>query len=260
MKTVLLKGVEIGKGQPKTCVPIVGKTFSEVIDQAERISGQGADLVEWRVDCCDFCGDREQVEAVLVSIGEILEDTPVLFTFRSQEEGGNQRLDGESYLGLIRLAVQAGMADLVDVELSRGPELVDEIVRTAHRAGIPVLMSSHDFQKTPSAEEMTAILKTMEERGADIAKLAVMPQTKRDVLNLLDATLTAGQQMDIPVITMAMGGMGTVSRLCGECFGSAVTFGSVGKASAPGQMELTQLKAALELIHRGMTREEIDWT
>ena len=258
MKTVRLRNIEIGMKVPKVCVPIVGKTFSEVIEQAERISPMGADLVEWRADCCDFYSEREQVEAVLVSIREILEDTPILFTFRSRQEGGNQPIGGKEYLELNRFAIQEGMADMIDVELSHEDEIVDEIIRTAHRAKIPVILSSHNFERTPDPAAMTETLKEMEKRGADFAKLAVMPNCERDVLNLLCATLDAREQMDIPVVTMAMGGIGIVSRLSGECFGSALTFGCVGKASAPGQVELKQLKATLELIHRGITRSELE--
>ena len=85
-----------------------------------------------------------------------------------------------------------------------------------------------------------------------------MPKEERDVLNLLNATLMAREQLEIPIVTMSMGGIGTISRLCGESFGSALTFGCVGKASAPGQMELKQLKDILNQIHRGITRMEMD--
>ncbi len=258
MKTVHLRNLEIGTKMPKVCVPIVGKTFSEIIEQAEKISPMGADLVEWRVDYCDFYHDREQVEEVLVSVRQILEDTPILFTFRSKAEGGNVDIDGNEYLELNRFAIQEGMADIIDVELSCEEAILDEIIRTAHRAQIPVMLSSHDFEKTLNTVVMIKRLKYMEEKGADIAKLAVMPKNERDVLNLLDATLTAREQMDIPIVTMAMGGIGTISRLSGECFGSALTFGCVGKASAPGQMELRQLKETLDFIHRGTVRTEME--
>lgn len=258
MRTVHLRNIEIGTGMPKVCVPIVGKTFSEIIEQAEKIGSMGADVVEWRVDCCDFFHDTEQVEEIMVLIREILEDTPILFTFRSEREGGMQRIEDNDYLELLRLAIQGGVADMIDVEVSHGEEIIDEIIRTAHRAKKMVLISSHNFKKTPSVDHMIECLKNMEKKGADIAKLAVMPKEERDVLNLLNATLMAREQLEIPIVTMSMGGIGTISRLCGESFGSALTFGCVGKASAPGQMELKQLKDILNQIHRGITRMEMD--
>ena len=93
----------------------------------------------------------------------------------------------------------------------------------------------------------------MQELGADIPKIAVMPRNRRDVLTLLEATEEmASIYADRPIITMSMSGIGSISRLCGEVFGSALTFGSAGQTSAPGQMEVEDLAEGLELIHRGI--------
>ena len=57
-----------------------------------------------------------------------------------------------------------------------------------------------------------------------------MPQNKKDVLTLLSATEEmASEYADRPIITMSMSGTGVISRLCGEVFGSALTFGAGGK-------------------------------
>ena len=91
----------------------------------------------------------------------------------------------------------------------------------------------------------------MQELGADILKIAVMPQNSRDVLTLLSATEEMTRlYAERPLITMSMGGTGLISRLCGETFGSAVTFGAVGKTSAPGQIAADELAQVLELLHR----------
>ena len=93
----------------------------------------------------------------------------------------------------------------------------------------------------------------MQELGADIPKIAVMPQNKKDVLILLSATREMSEEhADRPIITMSMAGTGVISRLCGEVFGSALTFGAAGKASAPGQMGVEDLKTVLELLHKSL--------
>ena len=80
-----------------------------------------------------------------------------------------------------------------------------------------------------------------------------MPQNKKDVLTLLCATEEmASEYADRPIITMSMAGTGVISRLCGEVFGSALTFGAVGKASAPGQMDAADLKTVLDLLHNSL--------
>ncbi len=93
-------------------------------------------------------------------------------------------------------------------------------------------------------------MKQMFLRGCDIAKIAVMPKSSADVLALLGATEEMKQLFpNCPVITMSMGRLGMVSRLCGETFGSALTFGSAARASAPGQVPALELRRTLELLH-----------
>ena len=93
----------------------------------------------------------------------------------------------------------------------------------------------------------------MQDLGADIPKIAVMPQSKADVLTLLSATEEMATNFaDRPIITMSMAATGLISRLCGEVFGSAATFGAVGKASAPGQMNAKDLETILSLLHASL--------
>ena len=113
-----------------------------------------------------------------------------------------------------------------------------------------VIVSNHDFDKTPDKDEILERLIKMQKLGADIPKIAVMPTCKKDVITLLAATEEmATNHCDTPIITMSMGSMGLISRLCGEAFGSALTFGAIGKTSAPGQMNVEDLSKILSLIH-----------
>ena len=105
------------------------------------------------------------------------------------------------------------------------------IISKAHDFNVKVVSSNHDFDKTPEKEELIRRLCKMQELGADIPKIAVMPTCRRDVLMLLDATLEMTESYaDRPIITMSMAGTGVISRLAGEAFGSALTFGAATKA------------------------------
>lgn len=121
-------------------------------------------------------------------------------------------------------------------------------IERIRRAGSRVIASNHDFDRTPDIKEMVRRLCRMEELGADVAKLAVMPVGKRDVLDLLQATLEADERLAIPVITMSMGSLGACSRICGRITGSAMTFASVGEGSAPGQIPVEQMLDFLEFL------------
>ena len=133
--------------------------------------------------------------------------------------------------------------DLVDVELFTGEKYVKELVEKAEANGVYVIMSNHDFEKTPSKEEIITRLCKMQELGAHIPKIAVMPNSVEDVITLLEATNTMKTDYaDRPIITMSMGGTGLISRLAGESFGSSATFGAGNQVSAPGQIPVVRIK------------------
>ena len=143
--------------------------------------------------------------------------------------------------------------DLVDVEAFIGDTYVEKVVKTSHECGVKVIASNHDFRKTPPKAELISRMRKMQELGADIPKIAVMPQSTEDVLTLLSATEEMRRcYADRPVITMSMEGTGVVSRMCGEVFGSALTFGAAGKVSAPGQIDVEELRTVLGIIHKSL--------
>lgn len=253
MNPVVVRNVKIGEGIPKICVPIVGVTKEDIINEAKTFDSIPVDVVEWRVDWFEGVFDFEKVKDVLVDLRAALKETPILFTFRTSKEGGEKAIEPEAYATLNKEAAKSGYVDLVDVEAFTGDEIVKDIIAGAHEYGVKVVASNHDFHKTPSQEEIVARLRKMQELGADIPKIAVMPQSKKDVLTLLCATEEmATNYADRPIITMSMGGTGVISRVCGEAFGSALTFGAAKKASAPGQMGVYDLETVLGLLHKSM--------
>lgn len=253
MNTVKVRNIAIGEGMPKICVPIVSVTKEAILEEARAITKLPADVVEWRIDWFEGVFDWAQMEDVLKALRETLGEMPILMTFRTSKEGGEKAIDDETYAEINVKAAKTGLVDLVDVEVFTGDEIVKKIIEGAHEAGVKVVASNHDFDKTPDKEDIVGRLCKMQELGADIPKIAVMPQSKKDVLTLLAATEEmATEHADRPIITMSMAGTGVVSRLAGEAFGSALTFGAAAKASAPGQMEVNDLKKVLELIHGAM--------
>lgn len=250
MNTVKVRNIEIGAGIPKICVPIVGVTREEILAAAETIKSTKADVVEWRVDWYEDIFDFAKTEETMKALREVLGETPILFTFRTSKEGGEKSIETETYVELNQNAAKTGLVDLVDVEAFTGDDAVKAVVETAHANGVKVIASNHDFHKTPAKDEIVSRLRKMQELGADIPKIAVMPQNKKDVLTLLSATEEmASEYADRPIITMSMSGTGVISRLCGEVFGSALTFGAAKKASAPGQAAVNDLNNMLQFLH-----------
>ncbi|WP_174733138.1 type I 3-dehydroquinate dehydratase [Mesobacillus harenae] len=254
MKIVLVKGVAIGKGIPKICVPIVGETVQQLLEEAKLLKTIDADLVEWRVDFFKEVRNIEKVISALAQLHDILKEKPLIFTFRSAREGGQTEVSSDFYSALNKAAVRSGMADIIDVELLSDESVVKELIEYAHSFNVYVILSNHDFQQTPSKDEIIKRLRKAQSLEGDLPKIAVMPSNSSDVITLLDATQTMKEQYaDRPIITMSMAGTGVISRLAGEAFGSAVTFGSAAaKASAPGQIDAGELRNILSILHKSI--------
>ena len=195
----------------------------------------------------------EKVEETAKQLREVLGEMPILFTFRTSKEGGEKAIETPVYVELNQKISATGYVDLVDMEAFTGDDAVKAVVEEAHKHGVKVVASNHDFDKTPAKSDIIYRLRKMQELGADIPKIAVMPQNKKDVLTLLAATEEmVNNYADRPIITMSMAATGVISRVCGEVFGSALTFGAVGKASAPGQMGAGELKEMLTTLHASL--------
>lgn len=249
-KIVEVRGVKIGEGIPKICVSIVGENTKLLIEEIEQIKTLDIDIVEWRIDYYKEIENMEQVMNTLNELRNMLGNIPLLVTFRSKKEGGQRELKLEEYIEMNKAIIATHKADLIDVELFIGEDAVKEIIDVAHKNNIKVVVSNHDFEKTPSKEEIVKRLQKMQELNADLPKIAVMPQVTSDVITLLSATdEMVTRYADRPIITMSMAGMGTVSRLCGEVFGSALTFGAAKMASAPGQISVNKLHDILHIMH-----------
>ncbi len=251
MNRVKIRKIVFGEGRPKICVPITGRTREEIALRTAELKAAKPDLAEWRADWYEEVFDRKKLESMLVRLRKELGELPLLVTFRTKEEGGEQSIGAEAYAEFLRTVLASGQADLIDVELFRGEMLLRDICEEARKKGIRVIASSHDFEKTPAKEEIIERLTRMQDCGADLLKLAAMPRDAGDVLTLLSATWEMKEQYaKQPVVTMSMGAKGAVSRLAGEVFGSVMTFGSAGVASAPGQVSVPELKMALEVLRQ----------
>lgn len=251
--TVQVKHCEIGSGRPKICVPLVARTMNELTEAAEKALTINTDLVEWRVDFLEHIDQINYVIEALKVLRSILSNTPILFTCRTHKEGGEQAISDDAYLTLNEQIIQTGLIDLVDIELYTRKSIRQRLIDCSKENGIKTIISNHDFNQTPTKDIMIERMKKVELLGGDIGKIAIMPKERTDVLKLLAVTEElVRMHVNIPIITMAMGGMGLVTRLTGEVFGSSVTFAAIDQASAPGQINMNELKPILDTIHNSL--------
>lgn len=244
-----IKNVNIGEMPVKTIVPITAKTKAQAIEQAKIIANHpDADIAEFRIDLLDFAADSKQVIALGQELNQILKDKPLIATIRTANEGGQLKISDADYQKNYRAYLKQPFMQLLDIEMFRDEVVVQQLTQLAHQKNVRVIMSNHDFNRTPEQAEIEKRLLKQDAMGADILKIAVMPQSKQDVFTLMNATLNVSQQTKKPLLTMSMAKLGAISRIATANMGGSMSFGMIGEASAPGQIEVKQLKQLLNIV------------
>jgi len=227
--------VTLQRHHPTVIVPVTDETSHASLVRAAR---QGLDLAEARVDLY-----RDPTASVVTRHLERLREVlPVLLTVRSGAEGGAFRADETSRLELYRALIP--LADAVDVEL--GAKIQKDVVRAARRAKKPVVLSQHDFARTPPDAALDRAVTRGFDAGADIVKLAV--KLRDDV----DSTRLASLLVRHPnraLVVIGMGDHGVKTRVLFPALGSLFTFASLGKSTAPGQLDWPAMRRELALFY-----------
>ena len=236
MKVVNVKNVAIGEGMTKICVPLVAPTDYDVDYQLRIIAKSEPDMVEFRADMYEKCFDREALMKTLAKIHDKLGQFPIIFTFRTKGEGGCMEATLSQYHNLLIDAIDSGYIDIVDIEYFSDMEIVDEVIAEAHSKGVYVIVSNHDFKTTIPMEQIVDRFKSIIFTGADIAKIAMMPEEGSQVVDMMQAAKElqdSGNQT--PLIVISMGELGVETRTTGEMYGNTISFATAGIPSAPGR-------------------------
>lgn len=250
MEPLEIKGMKIGEGAPKVIISVMDPEVEGAVQTIEEGKQAGVDLFEWRVDFSNDVHDYAKLAQDSKQIAAAVPNNPLLLTFRSESQGGQMTLPADEYVALNKAVIAAEAIDLVDIETWIGDARVSELVAFAKAHGVKTVISYHNFAGTPSKEWMVNLMTHMQDLGADIPKVAVMANSAADGLTLLAATEEMHRlHANGPLLTMAMGREGSISRLSGELYGSALTFCSLKAASAPGQVDVKQAKRMMADFH-----------
>ncbi len=245
-----IRNTIIGASNLLICVPLVAAGKTELIKEAQNALRHKPDLLEWRVDRFDSRGDCDASLDALSTLRRVLGDLPLIFTCRNHVEGGLAILSDNKRESLITAAIQTGHADIIDIELSNDETFIQNIQKAVKDSGLRMILSYHNFEATPKQDFLIKMLFQALDIGADIAKVAVMPQDFKDVLTLMSAALKARKNgLKIPMIAISMGTLGSLTRFAAELFGSDITFASSDSASAPGQISIQDLRRSLNALY-----------
>ncbi|HWR38315.1 MAG TPA: type I 3-dehydroquinate dehydratase [Patescibacteria group bacterium] len=239
------------RSRPLICTPLTGQNSAELHAELAVLLPLAPDVLEWRADYFTALDQPAKVLSMAHSLKQQAGNLPVIFTIRSEREGGQPILLTEPRVfELLNAVCSQTPLDIVDCELSSPAALIRQLQTTAHQHSTAVIGSFHNFHATPDVKSLLEIFHQAELHGLDAAKAAVMPRNTRDVLTLLQATLQAKNELHIPLITMSMGALGSVSRLVGGLFGSTLTFATGCQASAPGQIPIGELQTVLDILEK----------
>jgi 3-dehydroquinate dehydratase-1 len=231
LKKLCIGRVALRPRHPTVIAPFTDRTPLRTLEAAAK---QGLSLAEARVD---LFRDR-RVEAIREHIAAVRAVLPVLVTIRAAREGGAWREPERARLELYRALLPG--ADAVDVELA-APIRVD-VVSAARSARRLVVLSHHDFRRTPSAARLDRIVDAGARAGADIVKLAAQVEDDAGTARLAAVFARHPRRA---LVVIAMGEHGKKSRVFFPALGSLFTFASLDRATAPGQLDLAATRREL---------------
>ncbi|GBG75557.1 hypothetical protein CBR_g20188 [Chara braunii] len=229
----------------RICASLVADSMEGMMEAIALAKSEGADMVELRLDLIkDFKGGEDLARLLTSRL------LPAIVTFRPTWEYGQYDGDEETRQQVLRRAVELG-ADFIDVELQVAQSFVckHQSLLESSRPNTRVIVSSHNYQSTPSSEDLATLAAKIISTGADIVKIAVMASTITDTSRVFELLSHA----QVPTIALSMGEYGLISRLLAPKFGGFLTFGCLGqgKESAPGQPTVTELVDIYRLRSQG---------
>lgn len=209
------------------CVAISDKDYRKCIGLLTEV-----EMAEIRLDLTEF--DDEAIDAVFA------QDVPLVATCRP-----DNMTEKDQYFKL-RRAIEAGAA-YVDIEIEAPDDQREAIIEVAKKHECKVIISYHNYDKTPGMRELFAIVDECYEKGADVAKLATMILSKQDSANLLSL-----YSVEKPIVAVGMGEQGKLSRVVAPLMGAEFTFAAEdgSEGTAPGQIAYSEMKQLLETINK----------
>ncbi|KAK1387652.1 Shikimate dehydrogenase (NADP(+)) [Heracleum sosnowskyi] len=226
----------IRSGTTLICAPLMADNAEEMVVLMNKAKLCGADLVEVRLDSLKSFDPPRDVDYLIKQC-----PLPILFTYRPRWEGGQYDGDEESRLQVLQLAMEYG-ADYIDVELKAADDF-NSLIRGKKPEKCKLVVSSHNYQYTPSVEDLGNLVAVIQASGADIVKIATFALDITDVARIFQITVHSQVSSCVPIIALVMGERGLISRILCPKFGGYLTFGTLeaGVVSAPGQPTITDL-------------------
>ena len=245
----IIGGIEFGSDHVVLAAPITHLEKVNDIQSLVNLAKENKiDMFEIRYDY--LINDGVPLDDLLSSLNKIR--YPYIFTFRSYKEGGMYNVSDMDRLKIIENAIDY-KPTIIDLELylfydEATKDYVRNIMKKCKDNGIHIIISYHNFNETPDYSTLYNIGEKEKQNGADILKIATKAMTLRDNITVLLVTYDLRMRLEMPMITMAMGDLGKVSRILTPLFGSDLIFVNLIGESAPGQIAPSLVLRGLEFF------------
>ncbi|MEX2948147.1 type I 3-dehydroquinate dehydratase [Staphylococcus warneri] len=207
------------------------------------------DIIELRID---QWANVSELKQVVDELNNLPFDFKLLITYRSVSQGGKGHVNEVEYQNVIQDLINESDYDMLDIEWDdkKDKNTYLSFINKAHQKGIQVVLSHHNFNETPSLEELKFTYYKMHQFEADYLKVAVMPNDEKDVLHLLEAVKDSADALNQHIIGIAMSDIGIVSRTAQGVFGGTVSYGCLNEPQAPGQIHIEELKKQIDFYNK----------
>lgn len=237
--TIDIKGVKFTPNCKYICVPITAGTLADLKRHLSSIVAKKPDVIEWRAD---YFKEIDQFDKAMNLFKTEASHIPLIFTLRDVTEGGIIAHSEAERITFLESIADSGFFDFIDIEWFAPKALIERAKILRLDKGFKLILSNHDFEKTPEQSDIVSRLEQMKHSGADIVKVAYYANSERDALSLLEASLIAGESNQIPQIVLSMGPLGIITRIFGYQYGSVLSYAVGINSSAEGQLPIEALR------------------
>ena len=228
------------------CIPLTSTNTDRLMADYEKALSYQPDFIEWRRDAIP-----EKIDdiAVLKNLRKKSPNTGLIYTYRCPAEGGLTSSDEQTRLEILKTVFASNLCDYVDTESSNSEAYIHEIFRAKKTSQSDLILSYHNFDRTPDSNELKALLDKIENQSSDVIKIALTANHPEDIRRTASVLLPFSSATEKPIVLTMMQKEGSIVRAVPEIFGGSITFAAPGKASAPGQLSPSEIKTLRRLLH-----------
>ncbi len=225
--------------RPEICLSLNCKTLGEIKTDISQY-GEFCQIIEWCADKMENGGNytKEAFIKDAESVKALCGNKKMIIDYKGEENMTNK---------IMRWSME--VADIIDIDA--GNAELERLVREARRKKVKTLISYHVFERMLSKNEIAEQFLKMEKKGGDILKIACFAVKEVDTYAVLEGAAAYSQlKGSKPIVAIAMGEEGQVSRICAGEFGSVISYACGEKPTAPGQFNARQLSKYMDNYYK----------